>query len=31
MAKYSSLFKDMHFVANDPLKLNERIKVCLKN
>ena len=31
LAKHVSLFRDIHFVANDLLKLNNEIKACLIN
>ena len=31
MAKHGSLFKNMNFVANDPLKRNKPINVCSLN
>ena len=31
LTKQSSSYCDLHFVANDPIKLNNIIKVCLIN
>ena len=31
LAKYYSLFEGMHFLTNDPLKLNNAVKACLMN